>query len=430
MIALLFSLAVAAPPQDELLWGDAIDLALDEPHGVVGGDPVPPGGWPDAAAVVFYDSYVGCTGTLIAPNAVLTAAHCAGGITDVIIGTRNWTTNQGEEIGVKRTIVHPSYSSGGYDIAVLLLHRNASAEPRIIGTDCVADVALQDDAEVAVVGFGMVNTAGTQSTTRLHDGRTTIDSHDCSRSYADGVWMGCQPSINPGGELGAGGDGVDACFGDSGGPLYLMTERGAYLVGVTSRAYGGVNPNYPCRDGGIFVRPDAVVPWLEQKIGSKLPRPECNLAPEAEADPITVRAGASATTQVRVSDPDGSSFTIAPVRAPAHGTVEGGGSGALTYVADADYAGSDSFVVKVTDDGSPWPASPARSVQVTIDVVVEAAGGSGPGPGPGPDVDDGGAATPVAGPEFAALGCSTTASAGSCWAWALGFGLLWRRRRR
>ena len=39
----------------------------------------------------------------------------------------------------------------------------------------------------------------------------------------------------PGGELIAGGGGIDSCAGDSGGPLYLHTEVGSYLVGLAVR---------------------------------------------------------------------------------------------------------------------------------------------------------------------------------------------------
>ena len=90
----------------------------------------------------------------------------------------------------------------------------------------------------------------------------------------EGTFAGCNGAVSPGGELGAGGNGVDACFGDSGGPLYLLSDRGDYVVGVTSRAYAGVPWNYPCRDGGIYTRPDAVVDWIESKVGP-ITKPVC-----------------------------------------------------------------------------------------------------------------------------------------------------------
>src|SRR5262245_43467687 len=44
------------------------------PAPVVGGTAVPPGKWPDAVAVLAPTA--ACTGTLIAPDVVLTAGHC------------------------------------------------------------------------------------------------------------------------------------------------------------------------------------------------------------------------------------------------------------------------------------------------------------------------------------------------------------------
>jgi len=359
---------------------------------VVGGQPVQHGGWADVAAVVFYGQYVGCTGTLIAPDLVLTAAHCADGISHVILDTRDYNTNQGEMIAVERTIVHSSYYSGGYDIAVLELTRATAIEPRRIATDCIRDEQLSDGADVAVVGYGAINERGDQYSTQLREGYTTIDDAECNSAYADGVYMGCAPSINPGGEIGAGGDGVDACFGDSGGPLYLLTDDGeAYLTGVTSRAYAGIDPSYPCRDGGIFVRADAVMDWVESATGRTLPRPQCNQAPSVTTHDLVVASGDTARATLSVQD-DGTSFTVDLVAAPTHGTLTVAADG-VTYTADEGYVGSDEFEVRVTDDGSPYAGSGPLSTteSVSVEVVAADAGrpeGDGLGDDPSADAED------------------------------------------
>jgi len=355
-------------------WGLDRDHELDGSVDVVGGTPVTHDDWPDVAAVVFDGQFVGCTGTLIASDLVLTAAHCADGISHVILDTADYATPQGEMIAVSRIYVHSSYYTGGYDIAVLELSRTTSIEPRRIATDCVRDEHLYDGADVAVVGYGAINEQGTQYSSKLHEGFTTIDDAECDQSYADGVYMGCAPSINPGGEIGAGGDGVDACFGDSGGPLYLLTPDGeAYLSGVTSRAYAGIDPSYPCRDGGIFVRADAVMGWVEQATGRTLPRPACNAAPQVDAPDLVVPSGGTERATLSVDD-DGSSFSVDLVREPAHGVLEVGPDG-VTYTADAGYVGPDSFEVEVTDDGRPYPGSGPLSATEEVSVEVVSAGG-------------------------------------------------------
>jgi hypothetical protein len=71
--------------------------------------------------------------------------------------------------------------------------------------------------------------------------------------------------------------GTDSCFGDSGGPLFL---DGA-LVGVVSRGVGTAGA--PCGGGGIYVRADRVVAWIERVTNRKLARATC--AGPADGEP-------------------------------------------------------------------------------------------------------------------------------------------------
>src|SRR5438874_2596884 len=114
---------------------------------------------------------------------------------------------------------------------------------------------------------------GTSYVNELQQARSQITDFDCADM------PGCNGNAKPFGELGAGGMGIDTCPGDSGGPLYLLTDYGSLLAGVTSRSYD--NASVACGEGGIYERPDKIVEWIEREAGVPVTH-----GPEPIADPI------------------------------------------------------------------------------------------------------------------------------------------------
>jgi secreted trypsin-like serine protease len=232
-------------------------FSLEAP--VVGGTTVPAGAYPDVVLVAAPMAL--CTGTLIAPDVVLTAGHCID--TDpkeVLVDSVDYAKPGGEVIAVKSATAYPDWEHH-YDVGVLVLDHPAAPRPRAIASGCT----LAPGARVQVVGFGLTTPAGTGENSRLHQATLTVDDATCADDPA------CEPAIAPGGELIAGGHGTDSCFGDSGGPLYL----GSALIGVVSRGVGGSAP--PCGGRGVYVRADQVVAWIERTTGRKLARAACDL---------------------------------------------------------------------------------------------------------------------------------------------------------
>lgn len=371
--ALALSFPALAVDDQDLLGGQS--PRVDSPVQVVGGTPVK-NKWDDAVGIVM-GGYVGCTGTLVAPKVVITAGHCVGNITAVIVGSKDWYSDDGELIEVKETIEYPN-SQGSYDIAVLKLAEASSTAPRNIALDCILDDYLEDGASVDVVGFGGTREDGNGSNSLLNQGKTYVQDKDCDETYIDGMYSGCNPTVSPGGEIGAGGNDVDACFGDSGGPLYLNTPEGDFLVGVTSRAYMGLP--YPCGLGGIYVRPDAVMDWIDEVAGKDIPRHNCNQAPEPTAADIFVNSGELGTTRVELNDPEqGALGAIEIVDEPLHGTVSVTADGTIAYTSDDGFVGVDRFTVSVMDDGTPKKAKWKKSseplgadVEISVDVASKA----------------------------------------------------------
>lgn len=391
--------------------GDGQPDLGDGPEGwspVVGGSQSAAGRWPDTAGIVM-GGYVGCTGTLIAPDVVLTAGHCIGGISAVILDTNDYTSG-GERIRVKSEHEYPS-SWTTVDVGLLILEEESSVEPRVIARDCVLD-ELHDGAPVTIVGYGATDIWGQQYGTKLMEADTTVNDHDCSD-----LWSGCNASVSPGGEISAGGDGVDACYGDSGGPLYLQTSWGDFLVGVTSRSYANVWA--PCEEGGIYGRPDAVIDWIEQKSGRTLAEPDCsdggsgggsgdggsgggsgdggsgggsggggegggsggsggddsgNQAPDPWAPSILVVAGREGRTKIQPEDPDaGDQHSFSLVTRPSSGETAVSPGGVVTYASDGSWVGTDVIEVVVADQHGE-AAIAAIQVEVVARDGVEARG--------------------------------------------------------
>jgi len=232
---------------------------------VVGGTSVKPGEWPDAVAVLAQDAE--CTGTLITPDVVLTAGHCiAADPAVVVVDTVDFGVPGGEVIRIKSALAYPDWEHT-YDVGLVVLEHPASAPPRAIAAPCTARAELIEDALVHLVGFGLTTRSGTGDNTRLHEARIPVVDATCSDDRA------CNPRVSPGGEFTAGGDGPDACFGDSGGPVYLDTPAGPALIGVVSR--GEALTDRPCGNGGVYVRADKVVSWIQRMTGETVARTRC-----------------------------------------------------------------------------------------------------------------------------------------------------------
>lgn len=244
----------------EGLYADRIYLTnartMAEDHSrVVGGAPT--SDFPDCVAVGSAERWC-CSGTLIAPDVVLTAAHC------IVPENRRWRVFIGEDvrypdagtvIEVRKAVVHPDYRGEGLpnDLAVLLLSSPATVAPRAFAPGEEVD----RQTFVRVVGFGRTNPAATTGYGRRRQVDVPLAGHDPSYGATqDTEFVAGAPFLD-----------LDSCRGDSGGPAYVQISGEWLLAGATSRATTAMSKRRPCGNGGIYTRVAAHEQWIRSVAG-------------------------------------------------------------------------------------------------------------------------------------------------------------------
>ena len=222
----------------------------DNPAHIFGGLPAKTADFPDCVAVLGADCI--CTGTLIGPNVVITAGHCDEGncVDTVIVG--NDINQPGRTVKVKKSIRNAGFNGNTLtdDLTLLILEESIdNVKPRPIAQGAEVD----DAASLELAGFGKTETNGVGKKFVVE---VTVASTSCSADDATG--FGCHQNK----EIVAGGNGHDSCNGDSGGPAYVKTSTGFKLAGATSRAAS--NTVHNCGDGGIYVRIDRFLDWIQK----------------------------------------------------------------------------------------------------------------------------------------------------------------------
>lgn len=229
--------------------------ASPDPLRIIGGTKAKSCHWPAAPHVQVGSGT--CTGSLVHPEIVVTAAHCNANIRAITF-TDSTRTSSPKRYSVEYCKSHPSWQSENaslgkhIDFAFCKLAKpvtEVQITPIMMGCE---EEYLQKGAEIYAVGFGKTVGNNPKSMGTKYQVKTTFNGF----------------SSQNGGEIKIGSQGKGSCHGDSGGPLYAKLPEDKFGKDAGWRVFGVTSwGDNTCPGPANYGRLSKFVPFIEKTSG-------------------------------------------------------------------------------------------------------------------------------------------------------------------
>jgi secreted trypsin-like serine protease len=204
-----------------------------------------------------------CTGSVIAPDLILTSAHCVESLDEENLRVGYEVQpfsfaiqNSSKKVDVLKKfktskilgwVTHPKYGSADYDYDLAVIKIDGTVAPgfsamTILPKNLIDSIVLGCSYTVQLVGYGML------------EEDPWVESEVLRQAEVSAVFEGLHLVTDQ-------SKGYGGCHGDSGGPALLKVNGFSYLVGVT---HGPTVDSHGCRQKGVWVNPALETDFLNE----------------------------------------------------------------------------------------------------------------------------------------------------------------------